>query len=451
MNPQTKKYSPALLLPVALACGSALMAWAWLTGGAVWHRLIFLLGQDARMDFFNCIVESSTLRVYEVHGSIYPPLGNLVFYALSKLLPLGMDARILSESAAGSAVYFGYTVTTLAVLAVLVAKLVGGSRTRQIAAGALCLATEPLVYAVERGNIVLWAAVFCAAFLLWYRSASRTKRELSLFCLALAANLKIYPALLGVLLLSDRTGCSDKANAATDQKSFMKLHALMPRWKDALRCAVYATALFFIPFVWMGGIAGLQAMLDSIVDTSKMFLENGFAYKIEFRNTLGILNTLAFGQSDFPVQSIETGARVLALAGVFCFPFLQGHFRKVTMLCALLVGIPSFSYQYNLVFMLPAAALFFSEEMSRAAKASINHGTKATAAANGVTLLYAVLFAAVLIPMPFAVPALTQTEALRSVSLSVVVSGTGLLLMPIVLVTERILQAVTRQIAALRQ
>ncbi len=69
----------------------------------------------------------------------------------------------------------------------------------------LCvLFSLPVLYALERGNCIFYALDGMLLFLLGYRSEKKWIRLSSYFCLAVAVNIKLYPALLAVLILRER-------------------------------------------------------------------------------------------------------------------------------------------------------------------------------------------------------------------------------------------------------
>ena len=94
-------------------------------------------------------------------------------------------------------------------------------------------------FAFERGNPVIYAMLFLYAGLAMRDHTNKTVRELSLICIAVAAGFKIYPAIFGLLWIKEK------------------------RYKESLRLLLYGILLFFVPFVFFGGLQGLADYVQS--------------------------------------------------------------------------------------------------------------------------------------------------------------------------------------------
>ena len=92
----------------------------------------------------------------------------------------------------------------------------------------VCLLSAFFLYSIERGNIALLAFALSSFFCCFYENKSRVVKEIAYISLAIAAGMKIYPAIFGFLLV--RKG----------------------RWKDAWRLAGYGIAFFLLPFLYYG-------------------------------------------------------------------------------------------------------------------------------------------------------------------------------------------------------
>lgn len=80
------------------------------------------------------------------------------------------------------------------------------------------------LFSFERGNIIYLAVINSIFFLVNYQSENKIIREMSFIALAIAAALKGFPALLGILLLYDK------------------------RHKEAIRLIVHGVIFSFLPF-----------------------------------------------------------------------------------------------------------------------------------------------------------------------------------------------------------
>lgn len=169
-------------------------------------------------------------------NAAYPPLAFVLFHVLSRLAPAPQ-------------IYLHYYLVPLwtwtFVLALclmcigqytLIVKNISSRFNLQtVLLGLAFLLSKPMLTTIERGNIVLLAAMLIMVFIFYYDSEICWQKEIALVSLALAAGLKITPALFGVLLLYRKD------------------------WYGALRACVVRTIVFFCAFfVFRGRIFQLS-------------------------------------------------------------------------------------------------------------------------------------------------------------------------------------------------
>lgn len=107
--------------------------------------------------------------------------------------------------------------------------------------GGLSFLSHGNLTSIERGNVVNMTAFFVMAFLFMYRSDRRVLRELSYICLAIAAGLRIYPAIFGILLISGRD------------------------WTGVAKSMVYGIAAVILPTFALGGISVLPEFIHQVI------------------------------------------------------------------------------------------------------------------------------------------------------------------------------------------
>lgn len=211
--------------------------------GMLFHNGVYT---DWFMDFFNSIRDSAASNVYSERNSIYPPLAVAFFRLLGRMLPyaeVALDPRDnydMQKSQSCLMIYLFYTlIVVIATYRIVYKKAFDGKyessydkKTRRIAAifSFLTIFSYPLMYCMERGNIVSLAVAFTAFFVFFRDSESKAIREISYICLALAAGLKLYPAIFGLLLLFDK------------------------KYKEAIRLVVYGILAVVIPFILISTI-----------------------------------------------------------------------------------------------------------------------------------------------------------------------------------------------------
>lgn len=185
---------------------------------------------DTFMDFFNSIQ-------YERHPYeakvIYPPLANTFYYLIHALIPNDIFIQgsiAIRDSQIGRMIIILYTIVTMFLLYFAITKLdQKSSPNMQMLFFFTMLFSAPMLYTLERANLIIVALIFMIFFCAYYESDKKILRHFAFMSLAIAASIKIYPAILGLLLIRDK------------------------RWKDTFICIIYGILLFFIPFSLFGG------------------------------------------------------------------------------------------------------------------------------------------------------------------------------------------------------
>lgn len=328
----------------------AFIAALWVTGGNSLFTVLFYEPEntDRFMDFFNCIYQSPDLRIYQNYGSIYPPVANLIYYSLHRLLPAEVFTQgsvALRDSPEGTLLHLVYAIVIVVTLLGLIYHFANGEKLQRILVAISIGCTAPLLYTVERGNILLLAVIFSFLFLNWRNSPSKKKREIALICLAIAFNIKIYPALLGMLLLKEK------------------------RWKESFRCALYAIILFFVPFLLFGGAEAFWILIDSLISTTSRFSVQGYGYKVNSSNLFMMLSSLLGNSAIYLANTTKLLTYLMTATAMIAFPFLKEEWKKIALLCTIIITLPDFSYTYNLCYLfLPLLFLLNQKQSSEATK-----------------------------------------------------------------------------------
>ena len=321
----------------------SMVSWVF-TNSETFSSAFFHDKTDTYMDFYNCLYYAQD--VFEKGTpSIYPPLAHVIFYTVYRMIPPELaheGAHAVRSSQLGMTFMILLSQVVCAVLCALVFTISKGDfGTRSILALALAL-SAPWTFLLERGNLVALTWVFMSLYLLWYDSESRFCKELGLICLAIAAGLKIYPAILGIMLLRDR------------------------RWKDALRGIIYGIAAFVVPMLFTpAGIHYLSNMLLQYGETSQNLTEAGFSTKVNFENVLR-LTAAFFGKYGQNVGvATATLTWILIALGIFAFFFAKRKWQSMVLLLIPMYSIPSFSSRYVIVYLIVPLLLFLEENEKR--------------------------------------------------------------------------------------
>lgn len=236
---------------VSIVSVVVLLGCFFVTRGALIDNYFFYDTLDTGMDFFNSMEYVRGRVPYTVYGTLYPPLANLLFFALYLFVPVKyaeLWPTSFSESVAirGTAMDLRLNQACLLIFvvffilcAILLFALIDYALTKRGSGRAkltaLCMTMSyGCLMAIERGNITLLAAGLALVFVLFYHSENKIFREIALLSLAFSAGLKLYPAVLGVMLLAEKD------------------------WKSALRAVIYGIAALVLPMLVFEGFSAFS-------------------------------------------------------------------------------------------------------------------------------------------------------------------------------------------------
>ena len=200
---------------------------------------------------------------------------------------------------------------------------------------ALLVMSSPVLFTIERGNIILLSFVFVMIFIFYYNDENAIKKELALVSLGLAFGLKLSPALFGCLLLFNK------------------------QYKEAVRAAIYGLLFLFVPFLFLkGGFSNIPDMIGNMRLLSA-------SYSADSGCTLTSCLTSIGSNPDF---AFLIGGRFRYLVCLYlgvCSIFCRRYWERVTILGLIILLIPIPSHYYNILYMIPSAILFFKEKQFR--------------------------------------------------------------------------------------
>lgn len=187
------------------------------------RRLFHAEGHELLSDFAiprSCAASSDVYHPELVPrvDACYPALA----YMLVRQFPTGPLGRLT------------YIVLAGFVLAVSVVVFVCRGRCDVLAVFA-CLSSAPVMFSLERGNTMLFAASAVMIFVAFYDSKSGCMRFCAALALGIAVALKVTPVLFGLLYL------------------FPLRVERKVAFRSAALCAMLGAVLFAMPFFWFGG------------------------------------------------------------------------------------------------------------------------------------------------------------------------------------------------------
>lgn len=306
-------------------------------------NILFRKGEDFFADYFNVTYYSKDMDPYhcEYNGlaeKAYFPLTYIIFYWFSHLIdydaletPFPTDTmQILSAVLIMS----GFCLILFLALREL-SGLKNGFRYLLLLSFAL---SGIFLFSFERGNSILIAAGGCVIFLATYTSQNKFLREIGYLMLALAAALKGYPAILGLLLIYRK------------------------EYKEAFRLLIYGVGLSFIPFDFLPG--GFYENLGIFRENVKL---NSLSYSFMQNPKLGLYYFLSYGLGNMPDSQPELESALKPIVYTACIlslifnAFQDSLWKKTAMLICVILLIPKNCGLYCALYLFPVIVLFFNE------------------------------------------------------------------------------------------
>lgn len=310
-----------------------------LSNGVTVSNLLFNK-DDVFMDFFNSVVDCSG-DAYGESGVIYPPLVVLFYKFCSMFFNIdSMKASEVRETSLGMIIFVCFTIVSYILFAKLIYKYKNGSFANKSLFAFFTLFSFPMIYLIERGNIIVLVLPLLLYFVNEYDSDVKYKRHLAYIYLAISVAIKIYPVFFGLLLLKKK-------------KNF----------KNILLCIFYGAVFFFVPFIFVGGFSQLGVLIHNILYTSSMFGSKGFGFKVSISNTFSL-----FGHVFNHVRLFETAGTVFliitVLAGLFLILFNKWNedWKIYAVISLIIILVPGFSYIYSVAYMIIPLLFFLNKK-----------------------------------------------------------------------------------------
>lgn len=377
---------------IPLTHGNSMKVYLWKAGSSFY-------------DFFYCIKNAiywNRAEVYQARN-IYPPLANVFYMLITSCMSVDTLQKIQSTGANDlrtvqeCTFYFVlYMNVVLLFFAVVCGALKQGTKAERCVFTITMLFTVPFLYQYERGNIIFLALCFTLVFFLWKDASNSIQRELSFLALAIAAGLKIYPAIFGVMLIREK------------------------RYKEALRLMAYGVLLFVLPFFCFGDIIeNIKRMLGNMRVVTSEFGSVRVGCQLNYSATL---KNLLGWMENYSVAVITIVLVLAFVLGILAAFGLKEKWKLVLLLTCLMMGIPSFSYTYVGIFMVLPVIAFLDEAKPHTKR----------------DLVYLVGMLLVLLPLPFCwmEGAGDSTYTYLNVSTPVLVEGCSILAMTLLLILE---------------
>ena len=337
---------------------------------------------DTFMDFFNSI-NGAKYDPYNDNFSNYPALACLIYKVFLNIIPGSMrtgDGFSLRNNQMAMIGFLLFLICTLWIMQILIRQKYKANEFSQNILFIVLLISAPFMFAFERGNIILLCFVFSMFFCFFFDSENKILKELSFLALAIAAAIKIYPAVLGLILIK--------------RKNF----------KDAFRLAIYGIFVFVLPFFAYEGIHSLKIMIRALQYTSNLTEELGYGVNVSLYNILKTCSSIL----NIHITNIHINIIYILVFGILLF----------------VLG-PKTNYYYITIFF----SIPFIEFMNFLCSTSSNPFEKK----NGLT---AIMFAIIFIPLPLGKVTLLSVDKKFFVSFSMLIQYLAIIWMVILIAFE---------------
>lgn len=315
-------------------------------------------------NFYNSNYPPVAIAIYKFFNYFLPPnidFGDLKFISIEENIEL-----YLTSLSAVNHVLMMFVFSSTLLLFFSLFKSFNGKETKRYLLTSIFFLTGPFIYALQRGNVVIYSIAFTLLFVKYYKDERTWTKELALLSLALAANIKLYPAIFGFLLIKNKD------------------------YKAALRCALYGIILFILPAIILGQnpitstqtyiktISSWSGAMENALENTTATVENTI---IENETALSSVNSTISANSEVSVSSVSstpgftmnrlTKGIIILVLGLLLTFIAKNEYQTLLFLSSMCLLIPTPSYYYNLVFLfVPLVPLLNKAKINIAEKIS---------------------------------------------------------------------------------
>lgn len=323
---------------------------------------------DTSMDYFNMLANIKYGDPYIFHSN-YPAMCFFILKVLFKIIPdgyVGLDGYGLRNCMPAQLGYICLMLSILIIIWEVIKVQFKGRHLEGYLAASAFMLSGPMIFTIERGNLILVSFAFLLIFTACYDSPKKCIRYLGYVALAISASLKIYPALFGILILQKK------------------------RYKEAGMTMILGTLFFVLPFFIFNGIQSIKDMIGGIFLSSSLQGNYGMGYNFSFVNLIKILAALC----GIVIENIPGIVKVIPI--VVCsliYVLNKENWKKIFAISLFCIWMPEFSYTYTLIYFIAAVIVYFKEE---------------NFVKNNFSYLYRILF--LIIFLPLALPSISNMD-----------------------------------------
>lgn len=311
-------------------------------GGKIFSNWITPVRTNVTMDFYNSIrvLGAKDRNPYTNYATSYPPLALIFYYVMGMFLPTDLQTDL--EKMPGTSLSAMLYLISLLVLSVLQFEIVSmqktGAKNVQRVFGVLSLFTVGMIWNYERGNIIVISLILTMFFMFYWESENKVVSELAMISLALAAGLKIYPAVFGLLVLHKR------------------------EYKKVCRLVIYGILAIIVPFFAFEGITAIPIFFKALAGISN---RGSVVDMLGGISLSGIVKTLLiWGGWDctYLPSAVQKIAYIVLILVCILIHYYRQEWKRVTALTLMMLIVPGLSLEYVLMFMIIPLVFFLKEK-----------------------------------------------------------------------------------------
>lgn len=292
---------------------------------------------NTAMDYFNMLSMAGMSDPW-IQNANYPAMCFLILKELGYLIPEAeiTDAFALRNNMSAQFGYCFFMLACLIIIWEIARHMAKGTNCEKILFCCALMFSGPMIFLLERGNILIAALAFALLYLLLYDSDKLSHRIVGYFCLSIAAAIKIYPAVLGLMTLSKK------------------------RHKETVMLVGIGGVCFLAPFFAFGGFASLKQMLIGIGTANGAQSSIGLGINFCMNNLVQIIGAF-FGKR---ITSVPGWVSLASACFCLClFVASTQEWQKLYALVLLCIWFPGFSYTYTLVLLfLPIISFLYRSD-----------------------------------------------------------------------------------------
>ena len=294
-------------------------------------------------DFFDCVRPGFTPYTDVENGmsTIYPPLITLIFAILGQMIPKEeLYSSIVAKDSQMGSLLFALCIAIVSIFIYKTFEKYKKGNTAEVCIFSILIGLSyPMLHCIERGNVTVLCAIFIIIFLYNYRSENVRYRHIAFISLSIAAGIKIYPAILGILLIKEK------------------------RIKDTANCLAYGVIINLLPSIFFN--TGLSSIAYMIINAKTMVMTNSIiGGKVDLSHLIRIPEEIFDLVKLFnPADYYEEIRIVAILIGIIVILFGKLVDWKIYSIIILeIIILETFSPFYYILYMLAPLMMFLDSK-----------------------------------------------------------------------------------------